>query len=107
VVLLDAPRPGGIEYLYGKIPKAVDGLPAFSLPHPRYVLVTEQIGASAIPGGRLVYSDGHWEYQAHFRCHALTLLVESNLSTVETNLSGRPISRLGKRILGLERCTGN
>jgi hypothetical protein len=99
VALLDAPRPSGIEYLYGKIPQGVNQLPAFALPDPQYVLIVEEIGPPTRSGAHLTYDKGHPEYRTHFQCHALTLVVDSNLS-------GNVTRRLGKRIVGLERCPG-
>lgn len=100
LALFDIPRPDALQYLYGGIPRAVNGLPAFALPSPRYVLVTERIDSSPSARPRLVNADGHPKYMAHFRCHALTL-------TVDSNLSPRATSRLGKGVLALERCSSN
>jgi hypothetical protein len=88
--------PSEIDYLHGRIPENLRGLPAFVLSPPFYVLVKEIVGSNPALRKKVVHM-GYWEFDARFHCRNLTLEIASNTS-------GALVRWVGNAILRVERC---
>jgi len=96
VALRISSEPFDINYLYGRIPEALNGDPSLVLFPPAYVLVQEMTFPLPKRATGLTYA-GYWLFYANFRCRKLALEVTSNEPRAI-------VRRVANGILGSEVC---